>query len=113
MTVLQAKSCTGARITTNVLSESMIVWTAFSEYGDVLAKVRGSDEREAMRQLVNEVYRRRCSEAMTDADWRCTICGALVPLENHHKKHRSKGRDDRKENLEPRCSRHHAKAHGG
>ena len=43
--------------------------------------------------------------------YRCVKCGATQNLDPHHKKWRSKGRDDRLENLATECRDCHNKEH--
>ena len=45
--------------------------------------------------------------------YKCVRCGTTTgPLDPHHKKWRSKGRDDRMDNLETLCRKEHDKEHG-
>lgn len=45
-------------------------------------------------------------------EWKCAHCGTVRPLQLHHKKKRSRQRDDREENLEMICQQDHAREHG-
>lgn len=52
-------------------------------------------------------------QLLAEQDYRCAQCGAIKPLQLHHRKHRSEQRDDRIENLEMICVEDHQKEHGG
>ena len=43
---------------------------------------------------------------------RCVRCGSIFWLEAHHRKPRSRGRDDRVDNLETLCKSDHTQEHG-
>lgn len=89
------------------------LWVAVNENGEIEACVSGvRDASRAEQQLVEAVYRNRCNRVLANYGYRCARCGKLGALEVHHKKHRSKGRDDRMENLIPLCNACHRREHG-
>jgi len=86
------------------------------EYGTETVKARTADE--ALRILVDTIYKRRSAWIMKKQKYRCAECGELNALEIDHKIPRSKGRDDRIENLRAVCAsftgcRIHEKKHHG
>lgn len=67
----------------------------------------------ALSDLVEKVYRIRCEEVRRRAKWRCEKCQAIKPIQVHHIKLRSHGRDDRITNLRALCQGCHSSEHGG
>lgn len=49
---------------------------------------------------------------MQAQNFRCAGCGRIRALQKHHIKHRSKERDDRRENIEMLCLECHNQEHG-
>ena len=68
-------------------------------------------EHEALEKLLEAVYKHHGDIVMHQANWMCSNCKSVRGLESHHKVHRSKGRDDRVENLTAHCARCHTQAH--
>lgn len=72
-------------------------------------------EKEALRLLVEKVYRQRSREILEKQEGRCGRCGRVgLPLQIHHKVHRSMGRRrDSVDNLKALCLECHRLEHGG
>lgn len=67
----------------------------------------------ALSDLVEKLYKIRSQEVYARAKYRCEKCGALgKPMQVHHIKFRSHGRDDRASNLTALCGDCHQAAHG-
>lgn len=89
--------------------------------GDVeIARVLGPGKKigPLLKQLVEKVYKIHSKIVLEKQKYRCLLCGGRFPLDIDHIKPRSKGRDDRVENLRAICSafygcRAHARKHGG
>jgi 5-methylcytosine-specific restriction endonuclease McrA len=71
------------------------------------------DLEEAVRLVVESVYRRNKHVMFEKYDWRCSRCGERTGLDAHHVVPRSKGRNDRISNLIPYCRSCHDKHHHG
>ncbi len=68
----------------------------------------------ALTEIVQAVYRKNSMEARVAADYRCSRCGRIGPLQSHHVVHRARGqRQDDTDGLLQLCPRCHEKAHGG
>ncbi len=80
---------------------------ALNPNGEVLARGDGASEKEALRALVQNNYRRVCRLVGERQSWRCFNCGAWRgpgKLEFHHKQFRSAGRLDTEDNIIGLCS---------
>ena len=62
-------------------------------------------------RLDPESYRRLRQSVLQRDQWRCQCCGAIIGLEVHHMKFRSKLGDDVENNLITLCWDCHRKAH--
>lgn len=71
--------------------------------GSHLCTGHARGEQKALRNLHNAVYDRHRAIVLDRDHWRCTECGEVKSLQVHHIKARSKGRDDRIENLRSVC----------
>lgn len=61
----------------------------------------------AIDNCVANNWRRVVQQVAEEQHWRCAGCDKIVPLQGHHKKPRSRGRDDRKENVLCLCAECH------
>lgn len=103
----KAERITGCTITSSPQGH----YFARDSNGEVVWIVMGKTDKEAYAEIVDELYKLRSKQAMQDSKLRCAFCGGIVPLQAHHKIHRSKKRDDRAENLAPLCSACHERQH--
>ena len=78
--------------------------------GGIFSKCRKI--KDALRSLLAKNLDRIRNEYMEEQKGHCFLCGKFRPLHLHHIKHRSKSRDDRKENLQLVCYLCHNVAHG-
>jgi hypothetical protein len=85
----------------------------------MLAESLNRKEKQAIKEVVEMVYRIWSREVMDAQGWLCALCGERKPLEiDHHPISRARGqRDDRRSNLRAVCTAFgcglHAKKHGG
>lgn len=99
-------------------SDGMAVAEALDDNGKVMASAFGKTETAALEALLIVTYQVHSRLAMERDKWRCSMCGRIGKLEIDHIKARSKGRDDRVENLRSVCSGpggcgFHQRRHGG
>ena len=71
----------------------------------------GLTQTAALDDLVAGNYRKNATAVCRKQQWRCARCGNRRPLQAHHRKRRSRGRDDQIGNLEGLCQDCHEKAH--
>lgn len=110
MKIRQAERITGYEIWPD---ENQPKYTFVACDGTVeVARASGKTEKDALRALVEEVYRIHSETAMKRAGYRCERCGSRVPLQCHHVVFRSHGRVDSPGNLKVLCLRCHEKEHG-
>ena len=76
--------------------------------GDVLRV----NQSEALKDLVDNIYRARCKRVAQKQGWKCADCAMRRPLQGHHVKFRSHGRDDREINIRMICQSCHQEIHG-
>jgi 5-methylcytosine-specific restriction endonuclease McrA len=69
----------------------------------------GRTESDALKDLLNGVYNHHGRIVMEKQKWRCSQCQRVLPLQRHHIRARSKGRDDRVSNLRGDCADCHEK----
>lgn len=115
MTIPQAKRITGLEIE---------IYKPPSETPDRLIYVQGRNGTsealwgeggtlsEALAGLVDNNWRKVVYEVSRSQHWRCADCGKCRWLQGHHVKRRSRGRDDRKENVLALCNSCHRDLHG-
>jgi hypothetical protein len=114
MTIGKASRITGADVSVNQNPQSPGSWFAYicGEDGQPRMGKVGNTQAEALQALVDQNYRDNSKLAMERAGWKCERCGsAYKPLQAHHRKYRSHGRDDRVENLEILDFDCHQRAH--
>jgi hypothetical protein len=63
----------------------------------------GKTEDEALRDLVENVYKRHGQIVAMRQKYRCRNCQGIRPLQKHHLERRSKGRNDRVSNIAMLC----------
>lgn len=80
--------------------------------GRVALYIIDKSPKRALAKLLAVNLRRIRIEYMLEQNGLCSECGSSSPLHLHHKKFRSKQRDDRKENLELICEVCHRRKHG-
>lgn len=117
MTVKRAESITGYEVRMVAESRSGVAYAAFRADVEV-ARASEMKPGETLRLLVEKVYKIHSKIVLEKQKYRCLLCGGRFPLDIDHIKPRSKGRDDRVENLRAICSafygcRAHARKHGG
>jgi 5-methylcytosine-specific restriction endonuclease McrA len=87
------------------------------ENGAVVAKGTGVRLHHALEALLRDNWARVCRIVAQRQRWRCQSCGNVRRLEFHHCVPRSKGRDDRPENVVGLCTAFgcgaHRRLHGG
>jgi len=88
-----------------------------TEGGEWLKKSRtlgaaGRDDKDALSRLVALAYQEVSDFVMRRAQRRCERCGALGPLQTHHKVYRSHRGQHVPSNCEAACSKCHEKIHG-
>ena len=71
----------------------------------------GPTHAAALQELVNENLTKNARIIAVKQAWTCARCGRREPLQAHHQKIRSRGRDDKISNLEALCASCHEKAH--
>ncbi len=117
MTIKQAARITGYEIRLLTDSPLGVAYGAFR--ADVqIAAASGSKPGEALKLLVEKIYKIHSEIVLRQQKRRCAECGGKFPLDVDHINPRSKGRDDRVENLRGICAaffgcRAHARKHGG
>ena len=79
--------------------------------GEHVASAGAKTEKEALRRLVEKVYKIHCEIVMRRQQFRCAVCGLIKPLSVHHRVFRSHGRDDRTSNLLALCNEDHEAQH--
>jgi 5-methylcytosine-specific restriction endonuclease McrA len=85
---------------------------ARSQIEDVMVRGRGATEKEALKKLVDNNYKRVSGIVMLErARGRCEECGKLTGLHAHHIKHRSSGRVDSTLSIRALCPPCHDQAH--
>jgi hypothetical protein len=86
----------------------------FAGYADGFPIVSGSGPTAsaALRNLVDNNYRRVSRLVLQKFNYRCANCGRWIGLQIHHVVHRSKGRRDLPENLLCFCALCHGQIHG-
>lgn len=109
----KAEEITGYTVIERVSATPEFRFAAVDEQGMTVAEGFGRSEPEAIHRLVERVYRIHASAVALKQRNRCHECGRLKPLQAHHVKHRSKGRDDRMANIRMLCSDCHHLQHGG
>lgn len=89
-------------------------WIAEANLRDIgeAARTEAKSKEEALEKLVDLGYRMRVLWVCRQQGWRCYNCGAVKPLEGHHKKFRSHGRVDVAANLVALCCACHGLQHG-
>lgn len=88
--------------------------TAWNEDGTPFLRVTAlANPIASVNVLITKVYQRHCEEVRASQKHRCARCGELKPLECHHIKYKSHGRDDRKPNLQADCVDCHGSIHNG
>lgn len=112
MTKLKAERITGLSVVVVIHDGS---FEAQAWDGDALvASDHDRKEKEALRLVVENVYKQRCGEVMASQHFRCARCSTSGSLTVHHKVHRSMGRRrDTTDNLEALCLKCHDKEHRG
>jgi hypothetical protein len=94
--------------------ESLPKYTFVAWDGTVeIARAGGKSEKDALRALVQDVYRIHSRIVIKEQKYLCGRCGKRKSLSVHHKVHRSKGRSDALTNLIALCSDCHREEHGG
>ena len=86
------------------------LYLAFED-GDLRARVTAASQGRGLYELSERLYRLNSRDAMAEQGWREQGTGSVQPLQAHHIKPRSKGRNDGKENLSGVTARTHAKFH--
>lgn len=66
----------------------------------------------ALKGLVTIVYKIHSQAVFAAQGWKCLDCGQVKPLQIHHIVHRSKGRNDKMQNLKALCYNCHQLEHG-
>lgn len=93
MTPSKVERITGFTILVRLVQKKLLVRLSYE----------GSPVRETLEELVEANLRYQAREVFKAQSWRCAKCGNVKSLQVHHKKHRSQGRDDRRENLLGLC----------
>lgn len=85
---------------------------AYEQDGAEYARVpKSRTASQTLSALVEAVYKLRSMEVFARAKYRCERCGRLEPLQIHHRKYRSHGRQDSASNLEAVCMKCHNLEH--
>ena len=86
--------------------------TIFAYRGTLrIAQVSGKSMGRLLKDLSERVYKLNSRDAMASQGWRETGTGSTQPLQSHHIKPRSKGRDDSQANLSGVGQRTHSSIH--
>ncbi len=110
MTKASAERITGYEIRLLTDSPLGVAYGAFR--ADVqIAAASGSKPGEALKLLVEKVYKIHSEIVFREQKWRCARCGQRRPLQAHHLVHRSKGRSDAVPNLIGECWACHEREH--
>lgn len=102
MTLAMATRILGYGVDVNTLKDGTIEASANWELGT--ETISGKNRPEVLGRLVDRIYRLRSREVMKRQGWRCWECGEVLPLQIDHRKPRSRGRDDRMDNLRALCA---------
>lgn len=119
MTRKQVEKITGLTLWIDDSITSECIYALQDDQGRAVVSRVGhkKDERKILKALVEDNYSRVRFLVARKQNFRCAECGRLGPLEADHIKPRSKGRDDRIENLRMVCSGTgcgaHRRKHGG
>ena len=81
--------------------------------GGIVVRARSKDIRNAQIAFLSKNLLRMRLALMDEQNGRCAICKGATPLQLDHIEPRSRGRNDRKENLRLLCVPCHAGRHGG
>lgn len=120
MTLAKAQQITGYELAIYAAPELHLTVAAVDENGVMVyeRKYRRNPKMTVGRQLpiilkefVEWNYKRNSQMVFEAQSYRCANCGEMKPLQAHHRKHRSQGRNDRTENLVGLCSSCHEGKH--
>lgn len=75
--------------------------------------MQDGDPKRALALLLQKNLERIRAQRLTAVKGACETCGRRRPLQLHHIKFRSQGRDDREGNLRLECGACHDLEHGG
>jgi hypothetical protein len=121
MTLSHASQITGYEIAIIFQPPDSLTLTALDDAGDVVKELtkkrctkRTSPQqmKDMAQEFVDWNLKRNAELVFEQQGWRCARCGEMKPLQAHHKRFRSHGRDDRVANIEGRCQPCHGKQHG-
>lgn len=118
MTTQQAERICGYRIQELAVCPRF-GYAAYDDAGAKVAEAIGYTPSEALKRLVEKVYKIHSEIVLKKQNYRCASCGAAgMRLEIDHIIQRSKGRDDRVTNLRGLCAsftgcRVHMRKHNG
>jgi hypothetical protein len=110
LTLARARKITGLDIETIEADGYFFVEAA--KDGVPVALSQGKILKDALKSLVEAVYKLHSAEARERDDHRCSRCGRITGLEQHHPTHRSMGRRD-DTMTESLCHSCHQREHGG
>ena len=110
MTIKKAKAINGLDYIVTETRSGILV-SAYNEDGEVVAEAEAHQLKRAIEMTVNAVYFKWKSEKMEESGWKCERCGSVRALHAHHIVFRSKGRNDRKENMQVLCINCHEDEH--
>lgn len=94
-----------------VIDRTAYGYIAYITMGRRVVSATGDTEAEAVKKVIALNYKAISEEIRRMQGHRCHNCGKLGPLEIHHILPRSKGRDDRIENLVGLCHECHTIFH--
>ena len=119
MTLSQASEITGYEVAITFQPPGSLTLTALDDNATVaysLTKKRCT-KRTSVQQMkdmaqafVDWNWKRNCQTVFEQQEYRCARCGKMKPLQGHHRKRRSRGRDDRVTNITGMCQPCHTKA---
>lgn len=119
MTLSQASEITGYEVAITFQPTGSLTLTALDEAANVIYSLteKRCTKRTSPQQMkdmaqafVDWNWKRNCQTVFERQGWRCARCAQLKPLQGHHRKRRSRGRNDRVENIVGLCAADHAKA---
>lgn len=122
MTLEQAQRIMGPEVAVRFWHDGPSLWAVAinkesleiegSGISDSSTRLDRSARSVALKKLVASVYHLRCRQIFKKQEWKCGYCAKRLPLQGHHLKKRSQGRDDRTINIIGICLACHEKAHG-
>lgn len=111
MTLNKAQAITGLTIEVERIGKRWIARSMPSEHGAPAMMAIAASEKGALDKLVRSHWRWVTITVAQRQNYRCAYCGLIKPLDFHHVTPRSKGRNDRPDNIVGVCRSCHERRH--